>query len=211
MPKQYIPLLDRPVLSWTLAALLAEPGIASVVVVLASKDRHWPSIEESRDPRVRTCIGGANREESVARGLAALGRDAAATDWVLVHDAARPCLRPDDLTALFETLHDDLIGGLLATPVSDTLKRGDGEDRSSATVSRERLWRALTPQMFRFGVLTRALALCRDRGRTVTDEAAAIELLGLKPKLVRGHADNVKITHPEDAALAAAILRGRQR
>jgi 2-C-methyl-D-erythritol 4-phosphate cytidylyltransferase len=211
IPKQYTPLLGRPVLSWTLEALLADPGIAGVVVVLAEDDPRWQSVAESRDPRVRTCAGGTHREDSVARGLLALERVADPTDWVLVHDAARPCLRHDDLTALFETLLDDPVGGLLATPVSDTLKRADGDERACETVPRQALWRALTPQMFRLGVLARALALCRDRGRTVTDEAAAIECLGLKPKLVRGHADNVKITHPEDATLAEAILRGRQR
>lgn len=211
LPKQYTVLLGRPVLSWSVGSLLAEPGIAGVVVVLAADDPHWSSLPESRDPRVQTCVGGARREESVANGLAALETLAEPTDWVLVHDAARPCLRHDDLAALFETLRDDPVGGLLATPVADTLKRADEGDRSRETVPRAELWRALTPQMFRLGVLVRALTLCSERGRAVTDEAAAIEALGLRPKLVHGHADNVKITHPEDAALAEAILRGRQR
>jgi 2-C-methyl-D-erythritol 4-phosphate cytidylyltransferase len=179
------------------------------MVVLAEADAHWSSLAESRDPRVRTCVGGIRREDSVARGLAALGPNVQSPDWILVHDAARPCLRHDDLAALFETLRDDPVGGLLATPVSDTLKRADDVERASETVAREGLWRALTPQMFRLGVLTSALALCRERGRAVTDEAAAIESLGLRPKLVRGHADNVKITHPEDATLAEAILQAR--
>jgi 2-C-methyl-D-erythritol 4-phosphate cytidylyltransferase len=145
----------------------------------------------------------------VAHALEALADQAADTDWVLVHDAARPCLRPEDLQALTAALDGDAVGGLLAVPVSDTLKRAGGDGRVAATVPREALWRALTPQMFRYGLLRRALALCLERGRSVTDEASAIECLGLQPRLVRGHADNVKITSPEDAALAAAILRCR--
>ncbi|MCE3285888.1 MAG: 2-C-methyl-D-erythritol 4-phosphate cytidylyltransferase [Steroidobacteraceae bacterium] len=210
VPKQYAPLLGRPVLSWTLQALLAEESLAGIVVALADVDGRWASLEEARDPRIVTCAGGDRRERSVANALAALAGRAAETDWVLVHDAARPCLRHDDLQALFSELRDDdPVGGLLAAPVSDTLKRADRKSRVCETVAREALWRALTPQMFRFGLLQRALALCVERGRSITDEASAIESLGLRPKLVRGHADNVKVTNPEDAALAEAILRSR--
>lgn len=211
VPKQYTPLLGRPLVSWTLGALLAEPTVAAVVVALADHDQRWPGLEESRHPRVLTCAGGARRELSVAHALAALADRAADTDWVLVHDAARPCLRHDDLQALFDELGADAVGGLLAVPVSDTLKRAGREDACAVveTVARDGLWRALTPQMFRFGLLRRALTLCIERGRTVTDEASAVECLGLRPRLVRGHADNVKVTNPEDAALAEAILRAR--
>jgi 2-C-methyl-D-erythritol 4-phosphate cytidylyltransferase len=209
-PKQYTALLGRPVLSWTLQSLLAEDSLAGVVVALAdATDERWTALPESRDPRVRTCPGGARRELSVARALAALAGDAADTDWVLVHDAARPCLRHDDLQALFSELRDETVGGLLAIPVSDTLKRADGRNEVAETVPRETLWRALTPQMFRYGLLQRALTLSVERGRVVTDEASAIEGLGLRPRLVRGHADNIKVTNPEDAALAAAILHAR--
>lgn len=209
LPKQYVPLLGRPMLSWTLAALLQERDVAGIVVALAEGDDLFGSLDEARDPRVATCIGGARREASVARALTALDDRAHEADWVLVHDAARPCLRHDDLQALFEALDEDPVGGLLAVPVSDTLKRGDGTGAVAGTVAREGLWRALTPQMFRHGLLRRALALCLERGRAVTDEAAAVEALGLQPRLVRGHADNVKVTNPEDAALAEAILRPR--
>jgi 2-C-methyl-D-erythritol 4-phosphate cytidylyltransferase len=209
VPKQYAPLLGQPVLSWTLQALLAEESLAGVVVALAGGDDHWSSLRESSDPRVRTCAGGVRRELSVANALLALDGAAADSDWVLVHDAARPCLRHDDLNALFDTLRDDAVGGLLALPVGDTLKRSDEAGRACATVERDGLWRALTPQMFRYGILRRSLALCIERGRTVTDEASAIEALGLRPRLVRGHSDNLKITNPEDAALAEAILRAR--
>jgi 2-C-methyl-D-erythritol 4-phosphate cytidylyltransferase len=205
-PKQYSTLLGRPVLSWALGALLEEPSIAAIVVALAPGDRRFSRLPESREARVRTCTGGARRESSVANALGTLEGEARDEDWVLVHDAARPCLRRSDLRALIKGVGDDPVGGLLAVPLGDTLKAAAGDGRSERTVPREGLWRALTPQMFRFGVLRRALALCLDRERCVTDEAAAIELLGLRPRLVRGRSDNLKVTHPEDLALAGAIL-----
>jgi 2-C-methyl-D-erythritol 4-phosphate cytidylyltransferase len=207
-PKQYLSLAGRPVLSWSLGALLAEPSIDAVVVALAEGDRRFARLPESRDARVRTCRGGARREHSVASALHALEARARDEDWVLVHDAARPCLRRSDLRALMAGVAGDPVGGLLAVPLADTLKAADGEGRSARTVPREGLWRALTPQMFRYGLLRRALALCLDRDRSVTDEAAAIELLGLRPRLVPGRADNIKVTHREDLALAAGVLRG---
>jgi 2-C-methyl-D-erythritol 4-phosphate cytidylyltransferase len=207
-PKQYQPLAGRPVLSWSLRALLAERSIAAVVVAIAAGDRRFARLPESRDARVRTCLGGTRREHSVANALQALEGQARDEDWVLVHDAARPCLRRSDLRALMTGVAGDPVGGLLAVPLADTLKAADGEGRSARTVQREGLWRALTPQMFRYGLLRRALALCLERDRSVTDEAAAIELMGLRPRLVPGHADNLKVTHREDLALAAAVLRG---
>ena len=205
-PKQYARLGDRPVLSWSLGALLGETSIAAVVVALAPGDRRFARLAESRSPRVRRCEGGARRELSVANALRALEPDARDTDWVLVHDAARPCLRRSDVRALIDALADDPVGGLLAVPLGDTLKAEGADGRCERTVPREGLWRALTPQMFRYGVLRRALALSIDRERSVTDEAAAVELLGLRPRLVRGRGDNLKVTHPEDLVLAGAIL-----
>ena len=207
-PKQYQLLAGRPVLSWSLRVLLAEPSIDAVVVAIAAGDRRFARLPESRDARVRTCLGGTRREHSVANALQALEGRARDEDWVLVHDAARPCLRRSDLRALMTGVAGDPVGGLLAVPLADTLKAADGEGRSARTVPREGLWRALTPQMFRYGLLRRALALCLDRDRGVTDEAAAIELLGLRPRLVPGRADNLKVTHREDLALAAGVLRG---
>ena len=207
-PKQYQPLAGRPVLSWSLRVLLAEPSIAAVVVAIAAGDRRFARLPESRDARVRTCLGGTRREHSVASALQSLEGRARDEDWVLVHDAARPCLRRSDLRALMTGVAGDPVGGLLAVPLADTLKAADGEGRSARTVPREGLWRALTPQMFRYGLLRRALALCLDRDRGVTDEAAAIELLGLRPRLVPGRADNLKVTRREDLALAAGVLRG---
>jgi 2-C-methyl-D-erythritol 4-phosphate cytidylyltransferase len=206
-PKQYALLLGRPVLSWSLRALLAEPSIRGVMVAIAEDDRRFARLPEARDPRVRSCAGGARREISVASALRALEPEVKDRDWVLVHDAARPCLRRDDLRRLFSVVADDAIGGLLAVPLGDTLKLAGDDLRCARTVPREGLWRALTPQMFRYGVLRRALALCLDRERTVTDESAAVELLGLRPKLVAGRSDNMKITHAEDLAIAASVLK----
>ena len=208
-PKQYVALLGRPVLSWSLATLLAEPSITGIVVALAPGDRRFARLPESRDPRVRRCPGGARRELSVANALAALEGEAHDEDWVLVHDAARPCLHPADLRALIEAVGQDRVGGLLALPLSDTLKAADPDGCSARTVPREGLWRALTPQMIRYGVLRRALALSIERDRTVTDEASAVEALGMRPRLVPGRADNIKVTLPGDRTMAAAILAAR--
>jgi 2-C-methyl-D-erythritol 4-phosphate cytidylyltransferase len=157
-------------------------------------------------------VGGERREASVANALEALAPHARDSDWVIVHDAARPCLAREDLQRLIRATRNDRVGGLLAVPVADTLKSDDGHGRSARTAAREGLWRALTPQAFRYGLLRRALGLCRDRERPVTDEASAIEALGLRPLLVRGRADNIKLTSLEDRVIAEAILRaGRKR
>ena len=205
-PKQYSVLLGRPVLSWSLRALLVEPSIRRVVVALAAGDRRFARLAEARDPRVRTARGGARRELSVANALDALQGEARDQDWVLVHDAARPCLRRSDLRALLDAVDGDPVGGLLALPVGDTLKAVGSDGRSERTVPREGLWRALTPQVFRYGVLRRALRLSIERERTVTDEASAVESLGLRPRVVTGRPDNIKITVAGDRGLAAAIL-----
>jgi 2-C-methyl-D-erythritol 4-phosphate cytidylyltransferase len=210
-PKQYTLLLGRPALSWSLAALLASPGVDGVLVVLAAGDRRWQSLAESRSDRVSTCRGGERRECSVANALAALAPRARDSDWVIVHDAARPCLRGEDLAALISAMRGDPVGGLLAVPVPDTLKVDDGHGRSAGTADRAGMWRALTPQMFRYGLLRRALGLCIERERTVTDEASAVEALGLRPRLVPGRADNIKLTTPADRVLAEAILRAGRR
>jgi len=211
VPKQYERILGRPVLSWTLAALLAERSIRRVVVALAAGDRRFVRLDEASDARVQACPGGAERSISVANALESLAGAARDEDWVLVHDAARPCLRAADLRALIGGVGRDPVGGLLAVPVGETLKRAGSDGRVETTVSRDGLWRAMTPQMFRYGLLKRALALCIDRERNVTDEAAAIEAMGLRARVVRGRGDNIKITHPEDRGLAAAILAARAR
>ena len=205
-PKQYLQLAGRSVIEWALAPFLERSDCERIVVVLAEQDRHWSELPLARHPRISTAIGGTERVDSVRAGLRALVALANDDDWVLVHDAARPCLRATDLGRLIDELADDGVGGLLAAPVVDTLKRSDANDRVQATVSRESLWRALTPQMFRYGVLDRALGAVSDSGAAPTDEAQAVEALGLQPRLVRGDPDNIKITLPEDIERAARLL-----
>ncbi len=207
-PKQYLELLGRPLIYHTLAALTAHPAIERVWVVLAPDDDWWSSYDWSPlGPKLETVrCGGATRAESVANGLQAAAMVAAEDDWVLVHDAARPCLSAAMLDALVAELADDPVGGILAIPVADTLKRADAAQRVAATEPRDGLWQAQTPQMFRYGQLEKSL----KNEISVTDEAGAIEAAGLKPKLVRGDATNLKVTYPADLALAAMILRARK-
>lgn len=211
LPKQYLQLAGRSVLEWSLAPLLARDDCAGVVVVLAAGDRHWAQLAVARDTRVGTTVGGGERADSVRAGLLALNDDVGADDWVLVHDAARPCLDANELAALIHHVQGDDVGGVLASPLVDTLKRSDGANRVSATVSRAGLWRAMTPQMFRHGILTRALAQAAQGGVAVTDESQAVELLGLRPLLVEGSADNIKITVAEDLQRAGRILAMRDQ
>jgi 2-C-methyl-D-erythritol 4-phosphate cytidylyltransferase len=209
MAKQYLPLAGRTVIEWSLRPFLARADCAAIAVVLSQDDRRWHELSVARDPKIVTAQGGAERIDSVRAGLATLSDRARAHDWVLVHDAARPCLTSDDLDRLIREVRDDDAGGLLAVPVVDTLKRASDSHRALETVPRSALWRALTPQMFRFGLLTRALAEMSDRGLAVTDEAQAIEALGLQPRLVAGDADNLKITVPDDLQRAERILQSR--
>jgi 2-C-methyl-D-erythritol 4-phosphate cytidylyltransferase len=209
VPKQYLPLAGRTVIEWSLAPFLAHQRTERIVVVLAEGDRHWLQTDPSRAAKVLTTTGGKERMDSVLAGLKALQAQAAPDDWVLVHDAARPCLSSADLERLLMELDGDAVGGLLAAPVVDTLKRADESGRVAQTVAREKLWRALTPQMFRLAVLQRALEAALARGDAVTDEAQAVEALGLQPKLVAGDADNIKITLPEDLSRAERILKSR--
>lgn len=207
-PKQYLDLLGRPLIFHTLAALTACPEIERVWVVLSPDDPYWPRYDWSvLGPKLETVrCGGATRAESVHNGLQAAAMVAVEDDWVLVHDAARPCLSGQMLDAMFRELADDPVGGILAVPVADTLKRADAAQRVAATEPRDGLWQAQTPQMFRYGQLCSALQNHRD----VTDEAGAIEAAGLTPRLVRGDSTNLKVTYPADLALAAMILRGRK-
>jgi len=207
--KQYLPLLGRPLLAHALAPLLASPRIEAVVLVVSVHDLRWPEAVPA-DARLLAATGGRERCHSVLNGLARLADRAAPDDWVLVHDAARPCLSREELEALFVALEHDPVGGLLAVPVADTLKAADDNGRVQRTLPRERLWRALTPQMFRYGMLRDALAAAIDAGALVTDEAAAMERAGHRPALVAGRAANLKVTGPEDLALAEAVLRRRE-
>jgi 2-C-methyl-D-erythritol 4-phosphate cytidylyltransferase len=209
VPKQYLPLAGRTVIEWSLAPFLAHARTAGIVVPLSADDQRWSQTPLAGNAKIASTSGGTERMDSVLAGLRALQDRAAPDDWVLVHDAARPCLSASDLDRLLTELEDDAVGGLLAAPVVDTLKRADEGGRVAQTVAREKLWRALTPQMFRYVVLQRALESARTQGVAVTDEAQAVEALGLQPKLVAGDADNIKITLPEDLPRAERILRSR--
>ena len=211
-PKQYLPLAGQPLIRHALATLAAVPAIEKVYVVLAPDDEQWPGFDDLSTKLVVLRCGGATRAESVANGLAAMAAevgDVAEDDWVLVHDAARACLTVAHVEALIREVGDDPVGGILAVPVADTLKReeeGTGSGRIAATVPREKLWQAQTPQMFRHGLLSRALATAPS----VTDEASAVEALGLHPKLVAADATNLKVTYPLDLHLAEWILANRK-
>lgn len=205
IPKQYLPLAGQPVIAHTLARLCAFRPLSRVVVALAGNDDWWPDAGFSDNDRVVTVAGGAERCHSVLNALDYLAGVGDADDWVLVHDAARPCLREQDLQRLITDLHGE--GALLAVPIHDTVKRADEHRQSAATVDRSRLWRALTPQIFRLAMLRAALIKALDDNVVVTDEASAIEYAGGRPKLIEGHSDNIKITRPEDLALAAFHLQ----
>jgi 2-C-methyl-D-erythritol 4-phosphate cytidylyltransferase len=209
-PKQYLPLAGRTVIEWSLAPFLERKECTRVVVVLSPDDVWWRELPLAGDPRIMTALGGAERVHSVLAGLNALATRAEAQDWVLVHDAARPCLAAADLGRLIDKLQGDEVGGLLAAPLVDTLKRADGADRVLGTVSRDLLWRALTPQMFRFGVLKRALERAIADNVAVTDESQAVEGLGFHPRLASGSADNIKITVTDDLEQAERILQARR-
>lgn len=211
IPKQYLPLAGRPVIAHALTTLLDHPCITGAVVAIGAEDEGWPLVaaELTATKPLLVVTGGAERCHSVLNGLEVLREQAVSSDWVLVHDAARPCLTAGDLDRLLAELADDPVGGLLAIPVRDTLKQADDAGRVAATVDRSRLWHALTPQMFRLGMLHEALRAVLARGLLVTDEAAAMEAAGYAPRLVEGRANNLKITRPEDLALAEFYLTRR--
>ncbi|MBE2261497.1 MAG: 2-C-methyl-D-erythritol 4-phosphate cytidylyltransferase [Burkholderiaceae bacterium] len=213
MPKQYQPLLGRPLVLHTLAALTSVRQIDTCVVVVSPGDTTLvPSVATMGDGRLRVVPkGGASRAHSVLAGLVALAEGgAAASDWVLVHDAARCLVTPAQVTALIDACESDDVGGLLALPLPDTLKRAS-DGRVTATEARDDKWLAQTPQMFRLGALTAALQRAAESDFAgITDEASAMEALGHRPLLVRGSAQNLKVTYAEDFALAQAVLESRQ-
>ena len=200
VPKQYLQVGGRPLLAYTLDALLAHPAVAGVVVALAADDPWWPGWSDHAGKPVLTCTGGASRAASVLAAMAALPESVRADDFVLVHDAARPNLAPADLDRLLEQGRADPVGAILAAPVRDTLKRAGDDGGIDRTAPRERLWRALTPQLFRRLQLSRALQAAADAGVEVTDEAMALERQGARPLLVEGREDNLKVTTPADLA-----------
>jgi 2-C-methyl-D-erythritol 4-phosphate cytidylyltransferase len=208
IPKQYLPIQGQAVLWHTLQRLAQLEHLRGIVIALAADDPHWPQLASQplRVP-VWTVTGGTERAHSVHNALTLLTQHAATDDWVLVHDAARPCVRVSDMQRLIDTVQTDAVGGVLAMPVRDTMKRADAAQRVAATIERTALWHALTPQMFRLGMLSEALASAFKHGVQVTDEAMAIELTGQQPLLVEGSADNIKITRREDLELVKFYLQ----
>ncbi|TCJ13506.1 2-C-methyl-D-erythritol 4-phosphate cytidylyltransferase [Parasulfuritortus cantonensis] len=207
-PKQYLALAGRTMLWHAARAFEAAPAILRTYVVLAPDDDQWGRHDWQGLAKLAVLrCGGATRAETVLNGLRAIAGEVAGDDWVLVHDAARPCLSAELLERLLGGLADDPVGGILAAPVADTLKRADAGGRIEATVPRERLWGAQTPQMFRHGLLARAL---EHAGTGVTDEASAVEALGLAPRLVESDMSNLKVTWPRDLEVAEWLL-GRRR
>ncbi|MEW5756591.1 MAG: 2-C-methyl-D-erythritol 4-phosphate cytidylyltransferase [Pseudomonadota bacterium] len=206
-PKQYLTLAGAPIIEHTLARLAAHPKIKGIMVAIAPGDPYWHTVRLPVNIPVKVVYGGRERCYSVLNALEGLRGLAAKTDWVLVHDAARPCVRVADIEHLITALADHPVGGLLGLPVSDTMKRTDDSGTIQQTVPRSNLWRALTPQMFRYGMLIQSLAEAVRAEELVTDEAAAIEWAGYRPRMVEGHADNIKITHPQDLQLAALFLQ----
>ncbi len=200
VPKQYLEVAGRPLLAHTLDALLSHAAVAGVVVAVGEGDEWWPGWTEFAGKPVLACTGGESRAASVLAALESLPESVRADDFVLVHDAARPNLAQADLDRLLESGRADPVGAILAAPVRDTLKRAGDDGGIDGTEPRERLWRALTPQLFRRLQLTRALQAAAAAGVEVTDEAMALERQGLRPLLVEGREDNFKVTTPADLA-----------
>lgn len=206
VPKQYLHAASKPLIEHALDALLAHPRIDGAVVALAEGDPRWPGWTALHGKPVVACIGGGERAESVLAALRALPDGVADDELLLVHDAARPNLRAEDIDRLIEAATACADGVILAAPVRDTLKRADADARIAATEPRAGLWRALTPQAFRRGLLRRALEAAQAAGVAATDEAMAVERLGLRPALVEGREDNLKVTTPADLALVEFLL-----
>jgi 2-C-methyl-D-erythritol 4-phosphate cytidylyltransferase len=208
LPKQYLPLAGRPMLWHAIRAFEAHRAIARTYVVLSATDRYWDSFDWAGLSKLTVVrCGGNTRAASVLNGLEAMAAEVAEDDWILVHDAARPCLSPVLLDRLLAELDSDPVGGILAIPVADTLKRAGEGARIRETVPREALWAAQTPQMFRYRLLRQAL---EHAGTAVTDEASAVEALGLAPRLVESDLTNLKVTYPRDLEVAAWLLSRRE-
>jgi 2-C-methyl-D-erythritol 4-phosphate cytidylyltransferase len=210
LPKQYLQLAGQPLIVQTLQRLLAHPAIEGAMVALAEDDAHLVRLVPRFDKPVTTCLGGAQRAGSVLAALRALPDLVSGDDLVLVHDAARPCIRVSELDRVICAAQSDTVGALLALPLRDTLKRAGDGARVEATEPRERLWRAQTPQVFRRAALMDALEQARAAGARITDESMAMERVGLRPLLVEGSEDNIKVTVVADLALAERILAAQR-
>lgn len=206
LPKQYLPIHQKPILAHTLSVICQMPQLHQVIIPLHPRDQYWQRLIQLPFNNIVTVAGGQLRDDSVMNALEYIKKEAKPQDWVLVHDAVRPCVTIKGLTALFTQIQNDHIGGLWGVPVRDTLKKVD-EGKARTTVSRADLWHAQTPQIFRFEPLYQSLLQAKHDKIEITDEASAIEHAGYHPKMVRGSYDNIKITWPEDLISAALWLQ----
>lgn len=206
-PKQYLPLVGKMVLEQTVSRLLKHPKVVGIVLVLGADDLYWTESYLASDPRIYVAQGGAQRSHSVLNGLSRLAQIIPTQEWVMVHDAARPCVSHEDLDSLILATLNTKDGLVLGSPVRDTMKQADSSARILATLDRSTLWHAFTPQVFRLGELVEALTTCIDKNLPVTDEASAMEHCGYHPQMVQGSEQNIKITRPMDLILAELILK----
>ena len=210
MLKQYLPVCGKPVLAHSIKVFQFHPLVSSITVVLAEDDQWFESAVGLLAVTVKTVIGGDTRAQSVRNGLRYIADNYSETDWVLVHDAARPCLSPSRLEKFLEQGLESADGAILAMPVGDTLKRAGDSQEIVSTVDRSELWAAQTPQLFRVGVLAEAIDAAQAAGYELTDEASAMEFVGVRPLLVKGSSANIKITHSSDLAIAEALLSRKE-
>ncbi|MGH1373310.1 MAG: 2-C-methyl-D-erythritol 4-phosphate cytidylyltransferase [Cellvibrionaceae bacterium] len=206
-PKQYLLLNGKTILEHTIERLLQLPYLKGLVLVVNPFDEIWPTLAITNHPKVKVVEGGQERCDSVLNGLYALEALLQPLDWVMVHDAARPCVDLRDVDQLVEELDEHLVGGILGVPVSDTIKRLNDNYGIEDTVDRRVLWQAQTPQLFRYGILTQCLQRALQAGEAITDEASALESANYVPLMVEGRRDNIKITRPEDLPMAELILK----
>lgn len=210
LPKQYLSLRGKTLLECTLERLLGLPNISGIVLALAATDSYWERLPMAGNGRIAIVDGGAERSRSVLNALNYLTLQAKARDWVLVHDAARPCVTANMIAGLRRHLSEHEVGGILGVPVGDTLKKVGSDHCIQATEDRRGLWQAQTPQLFRYQLLHQCLTRALAQGESVTDEASALELAGYHPAMVEGRSDNIKVTRPEDLVLAEAILQQQE-
>ena len=206
LPKQYLPLLNQTVIEITLARLLTLNNVKKIIVSLHPEDHHWQTLLCAQHPKIQAIIGGKERSDSVLAALKHLQQQAKDTDWALVHDAARACIMTEIIESMLTALKDDDVGGILAIPSDDTLKQVT-DRRVHSTLNRQIIWRAQTPQVFRYGLLYRCLRQAVADNRPITDDASAVEIAGYQPKILPGCKDNIKITRPEDLRFAEFILQ----
>ncbi len=209
-PKQYLKISNKTILDYTLEKLTSHQSIKGVAVAISKTDEYWPNHQSINNKTIITAEGGAERFQSVFNALKILSNECRPNDWVLVHDAARPCLSLDDISKLINKVKNDDIGGLLAVPVHDTMKRANSYGKILHTTERQYLWHALTPQMFRYNMLVDALQSAINSNTVITDEASALEAKGYQALLIEGSSSNIKITRPEDLALAEFYLKNNE-